>query len=49
MQGSGIHSTIAGVLLAFCVPANLSNGTKFYIERIRHNIGLFPVIEVTRE
>lgn len=48
MQGSGIHSTIAGVVLAFCVPANLSNGTKYYIERIRNNIGLFPVIEVTR-
>lgn len=47
MQGSGIHSTIAGVVLAFCMPANLSDGTKYYIERIRNNIGLFPVIEVT--
>lgn len=35
MQGSGIHSTIAGVVLAFCMPANLGGGTKFYIERIR--------------
>ncbi len=47
MLNSGIHATIAGVLLAFCVPANLHNGTKFYIERIRTQIRKFPVIEVT--
>ncbi len=42
MLNSGIHSTIAGVVLAFCVPANLPNGTKFYIDRIRKCIKLFP-------
>lgn len=47
MLNSGIHATIAGVLLAFCVPASLSNGTKLYIERIRTQISKFPVIEVT--
>ena len=47
MHGSGIHATIAGVILAFCVPASLRNGTKFYIERIRKCLSNFPVIEVT--
>ena len=48
MLGSGIHATIAGVVLAFCVPANLSNGTKFYIERIRHQLEHFPETVVTK-
>ena len=47
MHGSGIHATIAGVILAFCVPASLRNGTKFYIERLRKCLSNFPVIEVT--
>ena len=38
MLNSGIHATIAGVLLAFCVPAKLNNGTAFYIERIRRHV-----------
>ena len=46
MLNSGIHATIAGVILAFCVPANLHNGTDYYIERIRRNIGAFPSYEV---
>ena len=29
MLGSGIHATVAGVILAFCVPTNLPKGTKF--------------------
>lgn len=33
---SGIHATIAGVALAFCIPANLSKGTRYYLERIRN-------------
>ena len=48
MLGSGIHATIAGVVLAFCVPANLANGTKFYIERIRHQLEHFPMTVVTK-
>lgn len=44
---SGIHATIAGVLLAFCVPAKLNNGTSFYIERIRRHVDKFPHLEVT--
>lgn len=47
MLNSGIHATIAGVLLAFCVPANLGHGTKVWIERIRTHLNHFPVIEVT--
>lgn len=46
MLNSGIHATIAGVVTAFCVPASLKKGTGHYLERIRHNIGLFPVIDV---
>lgn len=46
MLNSGIHSTIAGVVLAFCVPANIPRGTKFYIERIRQNLNHFPSYEL---
>jgi NhaA family Na+:H+ antiporter len=46
MLNSGIHATIAGVIVAFCIPATLKNGTGFYLERIRQNINKFPVIEV---
>ena len=48
MLNSGIHATIAGVALAFCVPANLPRGTKYYIERIRRAINRFPETEVSR-
>jgi NhaA family Na+:H+ antiporter len=48
MLGSGVHATIAGVILAFCVPANIPRGTKFYIERIRHQLDHFPSTVVTR-
>ncbi|MBP5381011.1 MAG: Na+/H+ antiporter NhaA [Bacteroidaceae bacterium] len=47
MLNSGIHATIAGVVMAFCIPANLPNGTKYYIEKIRDELGNFPDIEVT--
>ena len=43
---SGIHATIAGVIVAFCIPATLKKGTGYYLERIRTNISKFPVIEV---
>ena len=46
MLNSGIHATIAGVIVAFCIPATLKKGTGFYLERIRTNINKFPVIEV---
>lgn len=46
MLNSGIHATIAGVVVAFCIPATLKKGTGYYLERIRTNINKFPVIEV---
>lgn len=46
MLNSGIHATIAGVVVAFCIPATLKKGTGYYLERIRKNINRFPVIEV---
>ena len=46
MLNSGIHATIAGVIVAFCIPATLKKGTGVYLERIRKNIGKFPKIEV---
>lgn len=46
MLNSGIHATIAGVIVAFFVPATLKNGTGYYLERIRNNVNKFPVIEV---
>lgn len=46
MLNSGIHATIAGVIVAFCIPASLHKGSPYYIERIRNNIGKFPVTNV---
>ena len=46
MLNSGIHSTIAGVIVALCVPASLKKGTGYYLERIRKNISKFPIIKV---
>ena len=46
MLNSGIHATIAGVIVAFFVPATLKKGTGYYLERIRNNVSKFPVIEV---
>lgn len=47
MFQSGIHATIAGVVLAFCIPAKLNHGTKYYVERIRKQIDTFPHYTVT--
>ena len=49
LLNSGIHATIAGVIVAFCVPTSLCHGTAYYIERIRENINLFPIIRVSRK
>ena len=45
MLNSGIHATIAGVIVAFCVPATIVKGTGCYLERIRENINKIPHIE----
>ena len=44
---SGIHATIAGVVLAFCIPANLTRGTCYYMEYIREYLKEYPDIEFT--
>ena len=49
MLNSGIHATIAGVIVAFCVPATLKKGTGHYLERIRTHINKFPVIEIDEQ
>ena len=49
MLNSGIHSTIAGVITAFCIPATLRKGTGHYLERIRNNVNKFPVIDVNEQ
>ena len=41
MLNSGIHSTIAGVIVAFCVPGSLRKSAVRYIERIKENISGF--------
>ena len=38
---AGIHPTIAGVLIAFCVPARPVYAPKNYVKTIRRNIGYF--------
>lgn len=43
---SGIHATIAGVILAFCIPASLSKGTRYYMEYIREYLKEYPDIEL---
>ena len=49
MLNSGIHSTIAGVIVAFCIPATLKKGTGHYLERIRENVNKFPVIDIDEQ
>ena len=46
MLNSGIHATIAGVIVAFCIPATLKKGTGYYLERIRNHVYKFPIIEI---
>lgn len=47
MLNSGIHATIAGVIVAFFVPASLRKASVHYIERIRKNINSLPSHDVT--
>lgn len=49
MLNSGIHATIAGVIVAFCIPATLRKGTGHYLERIRNSINGFPVVEIDNQ
>lgn len=44
---SGIHATIAGVVLAFCIPASLRQPVPYLVERIRECVATFPVTEAT--
>lgn len=44
MLNSGIHATIAGVIVAFCVPGSLRKGATRYIERIKENISCFDEV-----
>lgn len=46
---SGIHATIAGVVLAFCIPANLPRGTRYYMEYIREYLKEYPDIPFKEE
>ena len=46
MLNSGIHSTIAGVIVAFCIPATLKKGTGHYLERIRTNVLMTDIIQL---
>lgn len=41
MLNSGIHATISGVIMAFCIPATLKNPTLHYLRRIVENVDKF--------
>ena len=49
MLNSGIHATMSGVIVAFCIPATLKKGTGYYLEHIRDNVGKFPIIEISKQ
>ena len=44
MLNSGIHATIAGVIVAFCVPGSLRKCATRYIQRIKENISCFDKV-----
>ncbi len=39
--GSGVHATVAGVLVAACIPARGRYATDDFIQRVRHHMGRF--------
>lgn len=47
MLNSGIHATIAGVVVALCIPASLRKNSSRYIDRIKENINQLNAIETT--
>ncbi len=47
MLNSGIHATIAGVIVAFCIPASLPEGTRACITKIENALRFIPRIERT--
>lgn len=42
MLNSGVHATIAGVIVAFCVPCTVEKTSAYYLQRIRRNVEKFP-------
>lgn len=48
LLNSGVHATIAGVILAFCVPATIKSPVMDFVERIRECLRSFPVESRTR-
>ncbi len=49
MLNSGIHATIAGVIVAFCIPASLPEGTRACITNIENALRFIPRIERTEK
>ena len=47
LLNSGVHATIAGVATAFCVPATLTQGSRFHVNNIRQCVSEFPIFEGT--
>ena len=44
---SGIHATIAGVALAFCIPASIKSPITQFIRRIKDCVSTFPTEPIT--
>ena len=44
---SGIHATIAGVALAFCIPATIKSPIMQFIKRIKDCVATFPMEPIT--